>query len=105
MILSGSESRDIQTLQDGGPVPADQAVWNISGSEVFDIMRGKVTMSNLDVLDMAAAGLGRVTGALAGGVVWLSGGIVATGIVAAAVTCFSLMALLIGFRQWQDGNA
>ncbi|MEN8246606.1 MAG: MFS transporter [Thermodesulfobacteriota bacterium] len=51
---------------------------------------------------MAAAGLGRVAGALAGGVIWLSGGIVATGIASAAVTGLALMAVLIGFSQWQD---
>jgi len=53
---------------------------------------------------MAAAGLGRVAGALAGGVVWLSGGIVATGVVSAAITGISLIALLIGFSQWRDGD-
>ena len=52
---------------------------------------------------MAAAGLGRVAGALAGGVVWLFGGIVATGVVSAVFTGVALIALLIGFSQWQDG--
>ncbi len=51
---------------------------------------------------MAAAGLGRVAGALTGGVVWLSGGIAATGIVSAAFTGVALIALLIGFSQWRD---
>ena len=54
---------------------------------------------------MAAAGLGRVAGALAGGVVWLTGGIVATGVVSAVLTGIALIALLIGFRQWEDGKA
>ena len=54
---------------------------------------------------MAAAGLGRVAGALAGGVVWLTGGIVATGVVSAVMTAIALIALLVGFRQWEDGNA
>lgn len=53
---------------------------------------------------MAAAGLGRVTGALAGGVVWLSGGIVATCSVSAACTGVALVALLIGFSRWQNGT-
>lgn len=51
---------------------------------------------------MAAAGLGRVAGALAGGVVWLSGGIAATGTVSAAITGVALVALLIGFSGWSD---
>ncbi len=53
---------------------------------------------------MAAAGLGRVAGALTGGVVWLYGGIVATGIVSALVTGVALIALLVGFSKWNDGE-
>ena len=51
---------------------------------------------------MAAAGLGRVAGALAGGVIWLTGGIVATGVASAAVTGLALMAVLVGFSRWRD---
>jgi len=52
---------------------------------------------------MAAAGLGRVAGALAGGPVWLLGGISATGLTAAAVTGAALIVLVVGFKEWQDG--
>jgi predicted MFS family arabinose efflux permease len=49
----------------------------------------------------AAAGLGRVGGALLGGPVWLAGGIVATGLVSAGITALALTALVIGLRGWK----
>ena len=45
---------------------------------------------------MAAAGAGRVAGALAGGPVWLWGGVAATGWTAAAVNAFGLLCLCSG---------
>ena len=51
----------------------------------------------------AAAGLGRVGGALLGGPVWLALGIVGTGLVSAAITAMALAALAWGLRGWQKG--
>jgi predicted MFS family arabinose efflux permease len=51
----------------------------------------------------AAAGLGRVGGALIGGPVWLAFGIVGTGIASSAITTLSLASLLWGLRGWQKG--
>jgi predicted MFS family arabinose efflux permease len=51
----------------------------------------------------AAAGLGRVGGALLGGPVWLALGIVGTGLVSAAVTAMALAALAWGLHGWQKG--
>jgi len=48
----------------------------------------------------AAAGLGRVGGAMLGGTVWLAFGIVGTGVTSAAITAFSLASLLWGLRGW-----
>jgi predicted MFS family arabinose efflux permease len=48
----------------------------------------------------AAAGLGRVAGALLGGAVWLSGGITAIALVSAAVTVVALGCLVLGLRGW-----
>ncbi len=48
----------------------------------------------------AAAGLGRIVGALIGGPVWLSGGIVATGLISASLTVFALISLRWGLRGW-----
>jgi predicted MFS family arabinose efflux permease len=48
----------------------------------------------------AAAGLGRVVGALSGGPVWLSGGIAATGMISAGLTFFALISLRWGLRGW-----
>jgi adenylate cyclase len=60
VILSNTNPQDREDMQGGGPASAEQAIWNITGTEVFDLMRGKVTMSNLEGLDMAAAGLGHI---------------------------------------------
>jgi predicted MFS family arabinose efflux permease len=45
---------------------------------------------------MAAAGLGRVCGALLGGPVWLAGGILATGLASAGLSALGLAALGVG---------
>jgi predicted MFS family arabinose efflux permease len=50
----------------------------------------------------AAAGTGRVVGALLGGTVWLAGGIVGTGLASAAATAAALAALLWGLKGWQQ---
>jgi len=47
----------------------------------------------------AAAGVGRIVGALIGGPIWLSGGIVATGSVSAAITGMAVMALWWGLPE------
>jgi len=51
-------------------------------------------------LVFAAAGMGRVTGALYGGPVWLAGGILATALTSAAVTLLALASLWWGLRSW-----
>ncbi len=48
----------------------------------------------------AAAGLGRIVGALSGGPLWLSGGIVATGMVSAGLTVLALISLRWGLHGW-----
>ena len=48
----------------------------------------------------AAAGLGRIAGALMGGPVWLTGGIVLTGMISAGLTVFALVSLFWGLRGW-----
>lgn len=47
-----------------------------------------------------AAGLGRIVGALSGGPVWLTGGIVATGLTSAGLTGLALISLRWGLRGW-----
>ena len=49
---------------------------------------------------IAAAGLGRVVGALSGGPVWLSGGIAATGMISAGLTGLALISLRWGLHGW-----
>jgi len=49
----------------------------------------------------AAAGMGRLLGALLGGVVWLKGGIPATGLVSAGLTLLALLSLSLGVRGWE----
>ena len=51
----------------------------------------------------AAAGLGRILGALMGGPIWLSGGIVVTGLVSAGITALALISLCWGLRGWRKG--
>jgi predicted MFS family arabinose efflux permease len=50
---------------------------------------------------VAAAGIGRVVGALLGGPVWLIGGIEATAAVSAAITAMGLISLVWGLRGWR----
>jgi len=54
---------------------------------------------------LAAASLGRVTGALMGGSVWLMGGIHGTGIVSAAIGCIALLFIRWGFSGWRPATA
>jgi predicted MFS family arabinose efflux permease len=49
------------------------------------------------------AGLGRILGALMGGPIWLSGGIVVTGLVSAGITALALISLGWGLRGWRKG--
>jgi len=49
----------------------------------------------------AAAGLGRIAGALMGGHVWLAGGITATALVSVAVSGLGLASLVWGLRGWR----
>jgi predicted MFS family arabinose efflux permease len=51
----------------------------------------------------AAAGLGRVGGALLGGPVWLAAGIVGTGVTSAAITALALASLVWGLSEWHKG--
>jgi predicted MFS family arabinose efflux permease len=51
----------------------------------------------------AAAGLGRIVGALIGGPIWLAGGIIATGMISAGITVLALISLCWGLRGWSKG--
>jgi MFS transporter, DHA1 family, inner membrane transport protein len=51
---------------------------------------------------LAAAGMGRVAGALIGGPVWLAGGISMTGMVSGAMSGLALAALIWGLRGWKN---
>ena len=51
---------------------------------------------------LAAAGAGRVAGALTGGSIWLAGGMAATAWVSASFTGLSLIALLWGLHDWSN---
>jgi len=53
---------------------------------------------------LAAAGLGRMTGALLGGPVWLAGGITAIGLTSAGITSLALLSLGWGLQHWSDIN-
>lgn len=53
---------------------------------------------------LAAAGVGRVIGALMGGPVWLTGGILMTGAVSAVMSVLGILCLLWGLRGWQRGK-
>jgi predicted MFS family arabinose efflux permease len=50
---------------------------------------------------LAAAGIGRVVGALIGGSIWLAGGIYATSLVSASLSGLALVFLFWGLRGWQ----
>lgn len=51
---------------------------------------------------LAAAGFGRIVGALMGGPVWLAGGILATGLVSATISGLALVSLVWGLRGWRQ---
>ena len=51
---------------------------------------------------LAAAGMGRATGAMIGGVVWQHGGMLGTGCVSAVLTLAALGCLSIGLKEWHD---
>ena len=53
---------------------------------------------------LAAAGIGRVVGALIGGPIWLAGGISATAMVSAAVSGLALVSLVWGLHGWRKPN-
>jgi predicted MFS family arabinose efflux permease len=53
---------------------------------------------------LAAAGIGRVAGALVGGPVWLAGGIYATALVSAVFSGLALASLVWGLRGWNKPN-
>ena len=50
---------------------------------------------------LAAAGVGRVVGALIGGPIWLAGGILMTGAVSAVMSSLGLLSLIWGLWGWQ----
>jgi len=50
---------------------------------------------------MATAGIGRVIGALIGGPIWLTGGILATSMVSASFSSLALISLWWGLRKWK----
>ncbi len=50
---------------------------------------------------LAASSMGRVVGALVGGSVWLAGGLLATGLVSAAISGLALVCLAWGLRRWR----
>jgi predicted MFS family arabinose efflux permease len=52
---------------------------------------------------LAAAGLGRILGALIGGPIWLAGGIFATGLSSVVLTVLALTLLRWGLRGWVKG--
>ena len=51
---------------------------------------------------LATAGLGRVVGALIGGAVWQSGGIVATSLLSGGLTLVGMLCLIAGLKGWQQ---
>ena len=50
---------------------------------------------------VATTSVGRMIGALAGGPVWLAGGLMATGLVSAAISGLALVSLAWGLRDWR----
>ncbi len=51
---------------------------------------------------LAAAGMGRVVGALFGGIIWPSGGIYGIGMVSSGMSAIGLLLLLWGLRSWKS---
>lgn len=66
-------------------------------TELKPEMRATMIAGNL-----AAAGLGRIVGALMGGVIWLSGGLVAVALTSAFVSCLGLVVLIWGLKRWPN---
>jgi predicted MFS family arabinose efflux permease len=66
-------------------------------TEILPSARATMMSSNV-----ATMSIGRVIGTLVGGPVWLAGGMLATGIVSAAVSGLALVVLLWGLRGWRD---
>jgi len=64
-------------------------------TEVMPHARGTMMSLNL-----SAAGAGRTLGALLGGMVWPMGGLLASGITAAAICTMALICLAWGLRRW-----
>lgn len=54
---------------------------------------------------LAAAGVGRVLGALMGGAVWQAGGIMATCSLSSGLSLLGLLCLAVGMRDWQRPDA
>jgi len=53
---------------------------------------------------LAAAGIGRVIGALMGGAVWQAGGILVTGCISGALTFLGMLCLLRGLKEWDRAD-
>jgi predicted MFS family arabinose efflux permease len=53
---------------------------------------------------LAAAGMGRVAGALLGGPVWMAGGISMTGMVSGVMSGLGLASLIWGLRGWKSAD-
>ncbi len=53
----------------------------------------------------AAAGLGRVAGAMTGGYIWIYGGVMAIGLFSAAVNFLAFLSIWWGLRHWRAGGA
>jgi predicted MFS family arabinose efflux permease len=59
------------------------------------------TRASMMSSSVAASGLGRVIGALIGGSVWLGGGLLAIGLVSAALSAAALACFGWGVRHWR----
>jgi DHA1 family inner membrane transport protein len=65
-------------------------------TEILPEARATMMSSNI-----ATMSIGRVIGALLGGLVWLAGGLVATGLVSAIISGLALLCLAWGMRHWR----
>lgn len=65
-------------------------------TEILPGARATMMSSNI-----ATMSIGRVIGALIGGSVWLAGGMLATGLVSAAISGLALICLAWGLRDWR----
>jgi DHA1 family inner membrane transport protein len=72
----------------------------VTGISLFtEILPGaRATMMSSNI---AAMSVGRVAGALIGGLVWLAGGLLATSLVSAAICGLALASLAWGLRHWR----